>query len=361
MTFLQNESLKELKKFVVRLSFPKWKNIIGKREYGYSLLVPVPGDLPVFSQLAIYVISKQNMTHLKEILLIPDIPSKKFLRYYLSIEKNLNIKIVEMKFPGRLIGKISKSPNMYHFLQLISGIEAMRSTHVIFHDADMFLKPGNFLLERFELLENRKLSVLGVNPRTRRYTEECKHLVATWEMVATIDWLHRFKPYQLRGQRVNLDGKKLAFDTTHLAQYLSTPDEIKYETVATPFVHFNYLISTYRHYQNSPKPFEDPWFKIFLIRLLIDSTNETDWPYEIPSYNDFLKALNGKSKYIKFPSDQKNVRYDIFRKDLEKLLIIGCFEKNLNDRILELVQPFDKHFGFQNYCNNAEEKSPPYP
>lgn len=340
-----------VKSAIIRFGFSEWRNRKRKTFNGYTLLVPVPGDLPVFTQIALNIIGQQNSKSLNEILVIPDFPSNEFREVFFGILKktqHANIsRLVEMNRFQQLIGRLSGSGNLFHFLQLINGIENSSSSYLIFHDADLFLPPGDFLFKRFELCSSKNLSVLGMDPRKKRYTEGCQHFVATWEMVACYEWIYRFKPYQLRGmQQLNVNGKNITFDTTHLMQFLSDRKEIQHEKISSDFVHFNYVITTYRRFLKAPKPYEDRWFKLLLIRLLVDSFESIGWKYqELPTLNEFEAALNGEkfeSKLSCYSSESK-AYYPIFRGNIDRLLNLGCFEKKTIVRMNDKIKPFDRY------------------
>ena len=355
---------KKAKALTIQAAFSKWPDFAGNPSHGYTLLLPVPADLPIFTQLALENISRQDLTHLNEMLIIPDMASRDFLRILkgFDVSRLPPLKIVKMRAIARLIGFISKSANTYHSFQLISGVMASQSSHVLFHDADLFMAPGGFLRQRFEYCAAKHLSILAIHPRRNRYTEDCRHLVATWEMIATQDWFRRFKPYQLRGQSAKINHKEISFDTTHLAQYLSRPDEIEYQSPAERFVHFGYIITTYRRFQKGPRPYNDLWFKLLFIRLLIDTAVQHEWHYRLPLYKDFIEGLTGSNKYVTYATPDNAKEYLTFRRELQQLLDLGCFDQRMMEGINEKILPFDEHFKWNARALSAKnDKLPAMP
>jgi hypothetical protein len=119
-----------------------------------------------------------------------------------------------------------KTPNVYYFLQILNGISSARSAHVLFHDADLFLFSKDFLKRHYETFLDRHVSVLGVDRRSIGRLEEYRHIVATWEMIASLAWLMRFKPYEHRGHKRLVRGRLINFDPTLFSQFLTDPREV---------------------------------------------------------------------------------------------------------------------------------------
>ena len=69
--------LARLKDTVWRTAFARWPPLHDTRE-GYTLLLPVPADLPVFLRLALANAAAQDCDGRVETLVIPDVPSAAF-------------------------------------------------------------------------------------------------------------------------------------------------------------------------------------------------------------------------------------------------------------------------------------------
>src|SRR3954469_10157584 len=66
-----------------KLARSKWrKPTAGARAAGYSVLLPVPGDLPVFLKIAMSTINAQQNAGLVETLVIPDVCTPAFERAF---------------------------------------------------------------------------------------------------------------------------------------------------------------------------------------------------------------------------------------------------------------------------------------
>lgn len=337
---------------LIQATHARWHFKSSETKAGYTALVPVPADLPVFTKIALHTLFSQDSSHIVEALVIPDQPSPAYRRIYEGIVAELpkpafEVRLVEMGKIDRLLGQLSGGGNTYHFLQLINGIEHSRGEHVLFHDSDLFLPPGETLARRFEEYLARKVSVFGVNPRRSVYNEDCQHFVATWEMLTSRAWLTRFKPYLMRGQTATVNGKTYGFDTTLLPQFMSSPSEIQHNVLNNAIVHFNYIITTYRNFNKSPKPFPDKAFKMLFIRLLVDALDNSGWEYQLPSLENCVAGLAGSDPLISYVDADASAGYPEFRQKFQELLELGLLEPAAVDKLKQSIAPFDTHFGWK--------------
>lgn len=337
---------------LIQAAHTSWRFKSPATDAGYTALVPVPADLPVFTKVALHTLFLQDSRHVTEALVIPDQPSAEYRQVFEGILAGLpkppfEVKLVEMGWLDRWFGKISAGGNTYHFLQLINGIEHSRGAHVLFHDSDLFLPPGDVLSSRFEEYLARNITVFGVNPRQSVYNDECKHFVATWEMFASKNWLTRFRPYQMRGQYATVNGKTYDFDTTHLPQYLSSPDEIQHNVLNQAIVHFNYIITTYRYFNKTSRPFHDNDFKILFIRMLVDALDDSGWQYQLPTLEGCVAGLSVQDGVITYCDAEAAAKYPTFRQKLQELLELGLFDETVVGRLASGVAPFDEKFNWR--------------
>src|SRR5438270_10821779 len=63
-----------LKSLLWQSLYSHWRTPAGRRPPGYTLIVPVPGDLPVFTELALAVGRQMDPTGRVETLVVPDAP-----------------------------------------------------------------------------------------------------------------------------------------------------------------------------------------------------------------------------------------------------------------------------------------------
>src|SRR5690349_7340316 len=172
----------------------KWrKPAPGPRTPGYSVLLAVPADLPVFLKIAMATINAQRNDGLVETLVIPDMPSPAFERAFERARQdwtNGPIRLVTLRPVERFVNKRINSPHTNHWLQMTNGVEAATSTHALLHDADLFITDRNFLAVHYAAIKDSSLACLGINPVWDKWYADngLAHVTATWELMFDIDW-----------------------------------------------------------------------------------------------------------------------------------------------------------------------------
>lgn len=331
-------------------SYTRWDKPIDKPIPGYTTLLPVPGDLPVFTRIALEVCSTQNLEHLVETLVIPDKLVPGFPELVKQWDSGFAIGSVRLLKPSpleQLIVRFQNNPHTNHWLQLIRGANAVQTTHVLLHDADLFITEPNFMETHYETCVERHLACLGVNPVWDTWYQEqgINHLTATWEMIFDVSWLRSFKPWEHRGHDGFVNGKPHTFDTTLWPQCQTQPDQIARHQQEWGFIHFNYVICTYRWFQQRKGSFEDENFRILLIRLLIDAYDQSGWHYDVPSLDELIKGIKDKSNCVTYLQEQTRQQYAEFRSKLQQLIDSGLLDDQKALVLSNEVSRFDRALG----------------
>lgn len=331
--------------------YGKWDSPLEDREPGYSILLMLPGDLPVFLDIALESFRSQDLTHCAEILVIPDRPFGGFRRRFDSYASSAPdlppLRFVNLSPVGRLFTYRLNHPHHNYFLQLHSGIRASRGTHICLHDADLFFLNPAFLRSHYDTCIARDLAVLGQSPVWDEWYRQngYEHVVSTWEMMMSAEWALRFPPYMHRGHLETVDGTTHEFDATLLPQCLTPGNRIGCAGSESDFVHFNYVFGTYRWYQRTAGPFEDTKLRILLIRLLIDSFDCSGTRYDVPGIHELQRGLSDASCRVTYMETKTRNNYPAFRSKLATLLERGGFsEARVIQRIRRGIEPFDKAF-----------------
>lgn len=335
-----------------RSAYRRWKSSTANRVPGYTILLPVPGDLPVFLDLALDVVSGQDLEHCAEILVIPDRPLTAFHRRFtdcLKERQHLPLRLVVLPPLDRLITRRLNNPGHNHFLQLKCGIDASTTTHVLLHDSDLFILDRDFLKSHYETCVANNRVIMGLSPVWDDWYRQAgyEHVVATWEMLIDVAWALTFPPHQHHAHIGVVDGKTHEFDTVLLPQCLTPPDRIARHERAWRFVHFNYVISTYRWFQRSEGRFEDANFRVLLVRLLIDACDRSGWDYEAPTADELAKGLRDPSRRVTYTKQETRKNYPEFRAKLAHLLAEGRLTDAQRQSIRQNIGPFDRAFDWR--------------
>lgn len=316
---------------------------------GYTLLVPVPGDLPVFLRVALAVLTHQCAEHRVETIVVPDAVTPRVKEIVKRARRDWAgpLRFQALPFPERWALPRLNNPGRNHALQLITGTARSRSSHVVLHDADLFLMRRDILDRQYLTCTQRDLACLGVSPVWDPwFAEHQRHLAATWELCTSVEWLKSFVPALHMAHENELFGERHSFDTTLYPQAVTHPDLIGVEP-SDDIVHFNYVISNYRHFQRSAgESFRDYRFLLLFIRLLVDvfdAPNTTD--YRLPSLSDLGACLSGPGGKVTFPSASEGAeKYRYFRGQLERVLSGPWAEAAQRAEILHRLEPFDAFY-----------------
>ena len=330
--------------------FYKWGEPSEDAVPGYTILLPVPGDLPVFLKVALEVCSLQASDHLVETLVIPDHFTSCLPDVFEAWVKNYDIgpaQMVKLTPLDQLLMKKLNRPHMNHWFQLIRGGMSTRTTHALLHDADLLITDPDFLKTHYETCVERHLACLGVSPMWDSWFQEqgINHVVPTWEMMFEMTWLRSFEPWQHQAQENAFEGKTHVFSTTLWPQCNTPPDRLGLRPEEKGFVHFNYVIGTYRWFQESQGPYEDKRFRLLLIRLLIDAYDPSGWPYELPSLDDLIKGLADNSNRVTYLQESTRQNYPRFRSKLHQLIESGLLSDEKTSILQEGIDPFDRALG----------------
>jgi hypothetical protein len=330
--------------------YSRWEKSVNIPIPGYTILLPVPGDLPVFLKIALETCSTQKTDGLVETIVLPDrvVPGFAELlqewqtKYFLSEILLINPKPLE-----QLISRYRNNPHNNHWLQLIRGINATRSTYALLHDADLFITEDVFMKTHYQNCTERNLACLGVSPVWDTWYKEqgLNHLTATWEMMFSLDWARSFSPWEHRGHDGEIAGQIHTFDTTLYTQCQTAPERISYDEKEWGFIHFNYVICTYRWFQKSKGSFEDECFRILLIRSLINAFDKSGWKYDVPELDQLVKGITDKSNCVTYTQQKTRGNYAEFRSKLQTLIDSQLLNEERVTILIESVSDFDRVFG----------------
>ncbi|GAX37566.1 hypothetical protein [Nodularia sp. NIES-3585] len=337
------------KSMIWKIFYSQWKKSISKSIPGYTILMLIPGDLPVFLKIALDVCARQNPEHLIETLVIPDKLISGFPELLNTFKQDYPvspIRLVKLNPVEQLITRYQNNPHINCWLQMLRGVNAVNTTHALWHDADLFLIESDFLKSHYQTCLEKRLACLGVNePWDSWYREQgMNHLTATWELMFDVNWIRSFKPWQHRGHDGIITGKSHTFDITFLPQCLTPPERIGKYQDDWEFVHFNYVICTYRWFQKSKGSFEDDNFRLLLVRLLINAYDQSGWVYEVPDLVGLVKGITDKSNRVTYIKEETRQHYPEFRSKLQKLIDSELLDDEKAGILIEGVRPFDQIF-----------------
>ncbi len=334
-------------RFYWPLRFSRWR-APATAEPGFTLLLPVPGDLPVFLDLALKVCVLQQSPSRAATLVIPDLRTPSIERITERYRSRWSgpLEVVDLPRPERALLPRLKDPGRNHGVQLIAGVQASRTSHIVLHDADLFLLDPGAHEQQYRLAERDGLAALGVSPPWDPwYEQHGLHLAATWELCARVDWLRSVPPHRHLGHDADMFGERHTFDTTFWAQARTPPHRLAVHGLGGGLIHFNYVISAYRAFQRSSGSFRDDRYRLLLIRVLIDLFDEDQAIYDVPSLETLAAGLRDPAARVSYVGAETQV-YASFRRQLEGILAGPWSEPGLATRTRAALAPFDEYLSY---------------
>ena len=135
-----------VKKFLFRVLYPDWSVDLDRLTPGYSVILPVPPDLPVLFKLSLDVIGAQDPLHRHEVIVVPDRPDEAFRAYVEMVRQEspeLNLRYVEPSGFDLRLRSVANTSTI-HWMQVLCGMRVVNTTHLLLHDADLFISDPSF-------------------------------------------------------------------------------------------------------------------------------------------------------------------------------------------------------------------------
>jgi hypothetical protein len=344
---------------------------------GYTVLMPTPGDLPVFLELALAGFAKQDPTGHVETLVIPDRVTPEFVSAFnRSVSRAAwgPTRLVQIGTRGRALYRIRNGPwnddisarglsrgirtaRLNYFLQSYHGAAAATTTHAILHDADLFLLDPRFLAERFRRCSEQGIGWLGVErrlmwDRERKCFDDWYErdglgpVLSTWELMFDVRWLRRFPPWQIHAQSHRFQGSERDFDSMDYVQVRTPPERRALWEAPDNYAHFNAAISAYRLFQESgDRPFVDERFRILLIRLLSDAFGNGDESHHLPSATELARGIDDGDPRVTYRAAGIEDNYQEFRRGIGTVIASPLVEPGRAEDVERALRPFDLAFG----------------
>ncbi len=248
-------------------------------------------------------------------------------------------------------------PGRNHGYQIVSGVVATGASHVVLHDADLFLLEDTAHDRQYERAVARGLDVLGISPaRDPWFAERGRQLAATWEMTARTEWLRAAPPWRLLAHEDVVLGESHVLDTTFWGQLQTGPARVGIEPLGG-VVHFKDLISAYRTWASRERPFHDEHAALLVIRVLTDLFDVGD-SADLPSLADLTAAAAGVSGQVSYEGCTAE-EYARTRGLLAEVLSGAWASAEQRARAVAALAPFDARFGWKEDAEAVTAVVPP--
>lgn len=325
----------------------------GRLDDGYTMLLPIPADMPFLLRFALLGLRRLRMPHCRAILVIPDgsRPDRE-LRGIVAESDDPRVRFVPLQPIDRLLVSLPRSEgsaNYRHFSQILRGVLAATTDAIYLHDADAFWLEEGGVESQYDEFRARGLDTLGVTGRIdKMFKERGFEIPGTWELMFSSEWARRRPPAQMKGGWYPLpEGEWRWFDTLLHSQFVDYSSG-KIGIMANPpnFVHFYGTIVEYRRWQCAAgkQPTEDVLFCLLLLSTLADVLPGGSGELPLPRPRELARGLHDPSAPITYLADTAPRKYASFRGNIEALCTGPIFDYEVAGKIRAAIAPFDDHF-----------------
>jgi hypothetical protein len=322
-------------------------------EDGYTVLLPIPADMPFLLRFALEGLRHLQMPNCREIVVISDgSASDRAIRTIVAENGDKRLRCAPLTPLDRLLVNLPRgdgSANFRYFTMVLRGVSAAATDALYLHDADAFWLEEGGVETQYRAFRERDMYTLGVTSRTESiFKERGFEIPGTWELMFSNAWVRRWSPVDIKGGWHRLpDGQWGWFDNLLFVQYLDYPSG-KIGVMASPpsFIHFFATITEYRTWLGGGRAHgtEDKLFSLLLLSLLAEAVPGARRDTPLPRPDELARGLRDPSAKITYFASTAPKRYAAFRRGIEALCSSPAFTNDVAQRIRDAIVPFDEHF-----------------
>lgn len=334
------------KGLVQRTLYSRWKPA-GLPSDGYSIIMPMPEDMPFLLRLALEGLRHVGTDHCGQVIVVGDGWGSDRGEALRKVAGEFSDSRIEMAFFSRLDRAVVRRMPSPHWLTVIYGINRARHDYAFLHDSDAFFLERDCMERTYAYCRERSMYAIGVTARWDPFFEQIGYQIpGTWQMIFSALWLRTHKPWKVHGRQVATPHGPNIFDTLLYPQYLDygtgrigvMPDPPKY-------VHFNGTIVTYRTWRRAGgKPVVDELFRLLLLSLLEHVIPPADGKRLLPPVDELSHGLTDATCPIRYDTLDCARNYGEFRDQVKELCGSPIFAGERAHVIESLLRPFDEHF-----------------
>ena len=356
LTKLATTPMRHLKNFVLEFLFGRWRTA-GTLADGYSILLPMPMDMPFLLWFALEGLREMDTTHCNQVVVIPDgwgsdggqtmervIQSFDDPRIVLSrLPRTVDLFIHKFQRPRSHI----MAANWLHWAMIVEGTNCANSKHAFLHDADAFFIERDSLELQYAECRDRGMLTLGVENRADAFFLANAYTIpGTWEMMYSVPWAISRSALALKGNWRDTPHGPYEFDTMLHAQYLDyTTGKVGVMASPPQLVHFHATISTYRAYIDPKNVLvADDLFRLLLLSMLEELVPESARTSILPAPGELARGLDDPTALIRYDSPRAAGEFRHFRRQINEILLAPVFAGERAAQIREYVRPFDNYF-----------------
>ena len=214
-----------IKELLISSQLPDWRNV-GSLDDGYTIILPSPMDMPFLLRLGLEGLRNIATDNCRQILIVPDgwgDDGGAALKAVANEFDDARIQYVELRQRDYWLIRAMRPPGCAatHWMQVVNGTKHTRCKYAFLHDADAFFVDEDGLERQYDEACDRGMHTLGVTPRWDPFFTQLDYTIpGTWELMYSVRWARRRRPYELKGRRIRTPHGPHIFDSMLYPQYL---------------------------------------------------------------------------------------------------------------------------------------------
>lgn len=340
----------KVKRFLLSLIYPNW----GPRKTvhdGYTVVISVPMDMPFLTYLSLQGLRGVDLTHCREILVVPDgcaTDGGKALVEAIRASDIADVRLLPVRNRNRITLSLFGHSGIAHWMTIVEAVREAGTDLLYLHDADAFFTQNNLIESNYFICKNQGLMSLGVTARwDPQFKELGVKIPGTWELMFSSAWATKWSPIDHKaGQRGTPIGQTF-FDTMLYPQYRDYESGLVKVVESDAFVHLSGTVVTYRKFLDfSGRCVGDELFRLLFLSLLNEVSPQFVSECRLPSVEELSLGLCDSTRRVHYCFPEVVGNYLEFRETVRKLIKTSLFlpyEKT----IARLLTPFDEYFSSQ--------------
>ncbi len=344
------------KNLVLDSLFGRWRTAETLAD-GYSILLPMPMDMPFLLWFALESLRDMDTTHCNQFVVVPDGWGSDSGRAIERVVRSFDDpRVMLSRIPRKVhffIHKVQRprshgnAANWLHWAMIIEGTNCATSKYAFLHDADAFFVDPDGLERQYAECRDRGMITLGVENRADSFFSTNGYAIpGTWEMMYSVPWARSRSPLALKGRWQDTPHGRHEFDTMLHGQYLDYASGKVGAMVPPPrLVHFHGTIITYRAYIDPKNRLvADDVFRLLLLSMLEELVPDGIGTRILPTPSELARGLDEPTAPVRYDSPRAAREFPGFRRQIDELLKAPVFAGERAARIQDYLRPFDDYF-----------------
>lgn len=314
---------------------------------GYTVVIPAPMDMPFLTYLSLQGLHEVDLTHCREILVVPDgcaSDGGKALAEAIQASHIPEARLLPVRRRNRATLSLFGHGGIAHWLTIVDAIREAGTDLLYLHDADAFFTQPGLIESNYQMCKTQGLMSLGVTPRwDPKFKDLGIEVPGTWELMFSSTWARKWTPVDHKaGQHDTLAGP-VFFDTMLYPQYRDHGSGLIKVAGSDAFVHLSGTVVTYRKFLDfAGRNVGDELFRLLFLSLLNELSPRIASECKLPSVEELAMGLSDPARRVHYCFPDAAANYREFRETIRKLVATPLFAPHAQE-VARLLGPFDEH------------------